>query len=516
MMRSLMTAVSGLENHQTRMDVIGNNIANVNTTGFKASRVNFADTLSQTLMGATMPNGNVGGTNPQQVGLGMQIASIDTEFTHGSVSSTGKNTDLAIDMDRGLFVVKNGDQTYYTRNGDFSLDADGNLVMNGSGLHVQGWNGVNGKVSTNGMVQNLHIDMGATMPPQATTQVNFVNNLSSSDALKKIANITLTVQPTTGDPKQVQVPTDNTSSFSIGSQATIGSVTGNVTDITLTFDDGTTASGVFGHPGGYKIGGKTFPSHTSMVTTYDSLGNKHAIPVYFERISDGTNLVNTAGTIPIPPAGAGGAAGAKTTTNQWLVSVAPGVFDGAKIVNGAKTTLQFDGTTGKITSMPALTASIQAPYPDGANEATQVSFNFNGMTQYESPTNANVGSENGYAPGNYKDMSIGQDGVITASYDNGQRQAVGQLAIATFNNAAGLTKEGGSLYSASNNSGIPKVGTFAAQGVSVTPGALEMSNVDVARQFSDMIVTQRGFQANSKIITVSDEMLETLMNMKRS
>src|SRR5574344_1260594 len=147
MMRSLFSGVSGLKSHQTRMDTIGNNIANVNTTGFKSSRTTFADTLSQTLTGASAPSDNLGGTNPKQIGLGTGVASIDTIFTDGSPQSTGKNTDLCL-SGNGLFVVKQGGQTYYTRNGAFAFDAEGNYVLPGSGLYVQGWTATDGSLNT--------------------------------------------------------------------------------------------------------------------------------------------------------------------------------------------------------------------------------------------------------------------------------------------------------------------------------------------------------------------------------
>ena len=159
MMRSLFSGVSGLKNHQTRMDVIGNNISNVNTTGFKSSRVTFSDMLSQNLTGASAPQGNVGGTNPKQIGLGSSVASIDLMFTNGSVQSTGKNTDLCL-SGNGLFVVKDNTGTYYTRNGAFEFDAEGNYVLPGSGLFVQGWTAKDGKIYTTDAVGNIVIKAG--------------------------------------------------------------------------------------------------------------------------------------------------------------------------------------------------------------------------------------------------------------------------------------------------------------------------------------------------------------------
>lgn len=256
-----------------------------------------------------------------------------------------------------------------------------------------------------------------------------------------------------------------------------------VQGLTLTMKDGSVQTGFADET--YSEGQDAYPVHTSTVTVYDSLGASHTVPVYIQ----------------------------KTDADKWIVKVQGGTYDGAQVASSEQE-LEFNGTNGTLTSGGSMNINLSIPYPNGAMLNETVAADFGKLTQY-SGGNTATASTDGYAAGFYKDMSIGQDGVITLTYTNGQKQEGGQLAIATFNNEAGLEKEGGSLYSASNNSGEAKVGTFASQGVTVTPGALEMSNVDISNEFSDMIVTQRGFQANSKIITVADEMLETLVNMKR-
>ena len=175
MMRSLFSGVAGLKNHQTRMDVIGNNISNVNTTGFKSSRVNFTDMLSQNLSGASSPNGNMGGTNPKQIGLGSSVGAVDMLFTNGSVQSTGVNTDLALSSSNALFILNTGNGTAYTRNGDFQFDADGNYVQAGNGYFVQGWMADNGSINTNSDVTNIQIPSGKSMKPMATTTATYTN-----------------------------------------------------------------------------------------------------------------------------------------------------------------------------------------------------------------------------------------------------------------------------------------------------------------------------------------------------
>ena len=176
MMRSLFSGVSGLKNHQTRMDVIGNNISNVNTTGFKSSRTTFADMISQNLTGASAPTTTRGGINPKQIGLGTSVASIDLIFSDGSPQSTGKNTDLAL-SGNGLFVVKNGNQTYYTRDGAFAFDGDGNYVLPGSGMFVQGWMGNDGVVDTTSAVGNITVQAGKAMEAKASSLVNYYYRL---------------------------------------------------------------------------------------------------------------------------------------------------------------------------------------------------------------------------------------------------------------------------------------------------------------------------------------------------
>ena len=179
MMRSLFSGVSGLKSHQTRMDVIGNNISNINTIGFKSSRTTFADMLSQTSKGASSPTGTIGGTNPTQIGLGTAIASIDLIMNDGSPQNTGKNTDVAL-SGNGMFVLKRGDSYYYSRDGAFEFDNDGNYVLPGSGLYVQGWNAVDGALNTNSNPTNIVVPAGRTMPASATTTVDFSGNLNAS------------------------------------------------------------------------------------------------------------------------------------------------------------------------------------------------------------------------------------------------------------------------------------------------------------------------------------------------
>ncbi|HBS59467.1 MAG TPA: flagellar hook-basal body protein [Firmicutes bacterium] len=406
MMRSMFSGVSGLRNHQTRMDVIGNNIANVNTIGFKGSRVNFQDILSQNLQGAAAPQGNRGGTNPMQVGLGMSVASIDTIFTDGSTQTTGKQTDLAL-QGQGFFIVNDGATSYYTRAGNFDFDTSGNYIVPGTGLKVQGWMGVNGVVNTTGPVGDIRIPVGISMPATATTTVDFTKNLNAGAAV-----------------------------------------------------------------------GTAFQNS---VTVYDSLGTGHMIDVTFT----------------------------KTAANTWSWQASSG---DTSITAGlpATGTVSFN-TSGGYTGMTGGPLNLTVT---GAAGMT-VAVNLSGISQYTSESTI-TGTSNGNASGTLETVTLDTSGVITGRFSNGLSRSLAQVALATFNNAGGLLKAANNCYAASNNSGVAQVGTANSGGRgSISPGSLEMSNVDLSQQFTDMIVTQRGFQANSKIITTSDEMLQDLVNLKR-
>ncbi len=480
MMRSLYSGVSGLKNHQTRMDVVGNNISNVNTTGFKSSRVTFSDTLSQTLSGASSGTDNIGGTNPKQIGLGSATSAIDTLFTDGSVQSTGVNTDLCL-SGNGLFVVKNGNSTYYTRNGNFKFDADGYYV-NSDGLKVQGWTTTTPgeDISTNGQPGDICIPSGKSMPPTATTKATFSNNLNASESLITAMSITLA----DGTTKDITTA---------GSVMQVGdAVDGQkITSITLTMSDGTKSTET---EGAFTLG--CSKPKTTLATVYDSLGNAHSVTVYMTKSVVSSDKGNT-WTMSINPNGSG------TTTIQDS--------DGKDItIKMADTALQFD-TSG---AYKEGTGIVELTLSNGAIGTQSVSMDFTALTQYAGSSTA-YASTDGNAAGTLKSVSIDSSGVITGTYTNGLNVQEAQIAIAQFNNASGLTKTGNSLYSVSNNSGTPNVGTISDLGCTVTPSALEMSNVDMASELTDMIVTQRGYQSNSKIITVSDELLETLINMKR-
>lgn len=538
MMRSLFSGVSGLKNHQTRMDVIGNNISNVNTTGFKSGRVTFTDTLSQTLTGASKAAKGKGGTNPKQVGLGSVMSSIDTIFTNGSVQSTGKNTDLCL-SGSGLFIVNDSSGTYYTRNGAFEFDEAGNYVLPGSGMFVQGWmakDGVLPESCSDGNMENIVIPAGKLMASKATKEVKYTKNLDASTPL--IEGITLTYSDGTSktlpsssvkfdgttitdlklkirkeDGTEADIATaallpatdkiyemDGTFTGTGGPGTIIGmSYKNSGTDVELPKDatvdfakDDTIASATLKMSDGSTqvvTSGRYTTSYgipvATTITVYDSLGAEHIIPLNIE----------------------------KTGKNVWRASLAK---DEIKEADGTVTKLEMNDvniTFDESGMYKNGNGSIKMKAENGS-EVQDITIDFTGLTQFSGSSTVNAAAD-GNAAGSLSSVSIDASGIITGTYTNGIVQYEAQVAVAQFNNPAGLTKTGNSLYQKSNNSGTATVSTAADLGVTITPSALEMSNVDVANEFSDMIITQRGFQSNSKIITVSDEMLETLINMKR-
>ena len=463
MMRSLYSGVSGMQNHQTRLDVIGNNVANVNTTGFKRGRVNFQDMISQQLSGAARPTTEVGGVNPKEVGLGVMTASIDTIFTQGNLQSTGVNTDVAI-QGNGFFILKNGEESFYTRAGAFGLDSEGTLVNPANGMRVQGWMAeeLNGEMvlNTAGSTEDIISPVGTKDPAKATQNVDFACNLNK-----------------------------------------------NTPEILDGASEADIAKGTW----------------STEQKIYDSFGNQHMLSVSFTRVVGNPNqwqatvTVNPDGEVPTETrVGLGTTDG---TENTFLVN-----FDN----NG--TLLSVTDSAGNITN-PEGEVVIQASFnvpeanPDDAGNPYRQTLNINlgtigsqknTITQSASQSSTKAFYQDGYTMGYLDNFKIDSTGTITGVYSNGTNRIIGQLALASFTNQGGLEKAGENTYVESNNSGMANIGTSGIAGKgSLLAGSLEMSNVDLTEQFTDMIVTQRGFQASSKTITTADTLLETVMNLKR-
>lgn len=393
MLRSLYAGISGLRSHQTMLDVTGNNIANVNTAAFKSSGVQFQDTLSQLTQGAGAPQGAVGGTNPSQVGLGVQVAGISTNFTQGSTQATGRATDLMISGD-GFFVTQLGDETLYTRAGSFTFDSSGRLTAP-DGSIVQGWGAVNGVVVDGGGLGDIALPLDAMAPAVATTTATVGGNL----------------------------PSDAAAGTELVRDVEIFNGSGESSTLTLSF------------------------------------------------VSDG----------------AGG----------WSVDGDPLVVGGA-----SENTLAF--TDGELTTTPA-TITVGGVVVD-----------LSAVTGYADLTTVSINDQNGRDAGTLDSFTLGKDGTLVGAFSNGVSQAIGRVVLASFMNPGGLEKAGSSSYRTTLNSGVAEVGAPGSAGLgSLSSGALEMSNVDLSQEFTNLIVAQRGFQANARIITTSDEVLQELTNLKR-
>ena len=463
MMRSLYSGVSGLQNHQTRMDVIGNNISNVNTNGFKRGRVNFQDMISQQMSGAAKPTDELGGVNPKEVGLGMTIASIDNVFTQGNLQSTGVSTDLAI-QGNGFFLLKSGEESFYTRNGAFGLDCDGTLVNPANGMRVQGWMAeeVNGQmlVSTAATPEDLIIPVGSKDPAKETTNVNFACNLNK-----------------------------NTPEIVEGASA----------------DD--IYKGTWGTE--QKI--------------YDSFGNEHMLSVSFQRVPGNPNQWEATVLIDADNADyTQTRVGLGTTDgmgNTFLVN-----FDnyGAleSVTDSAGNITNPEGQVVIQTSF-----AVAESNPDAEGNPYRQTLNINlgtigsfkdTITQSASKSTTKAFYQDGYTMGYLDNFKIDSSGIITGVYSNGTNRTIGQIALASFANDRGLEKAGDNTYVESNNSGMARIGESGVAGKgTLMAGALEMSNVDLSEQMVDMIVTQRGFQSNAKTITTADTLLETVLSLKR-
>ena len=440
MMRSLFSAVSGLKAHQTKMDVIGNNIANVNTVAYKSQSVTFGDVYYQTTQVATGPNeaSGKGGTNAKQIGLGSTVGAISVDPTAQGASERTDNTwDLMISGDK-FFVVSNAGNTYFTRAGDFTTDLDGAIVTQ-SGANVMGW-----KADADGNIIKDRVQaLYATSPeytytaPAATTGVTITGNVDSRE---------------TGD---IAYTVNFYDSLGNEYQATLN----------LTYDSKDAAAGT---------------------TSYNVVGGSVTMngqPTELSVSCDSQVVFNT--------------------------------NTGASRVGNAGLALTFtdnsaDGS-GNIANIGT----------NNGNTST-INLDASGLTMYAAASNINAtmginGTGAGKAVGKMTSVGVNEAGQIVASYSNGDTKKIGQIAVASFTNPSGLEKVGDNLYAATLNSGsFDGIGEDISESSGkITSGYLEMSNVDLADQFTNMITTQRGYQANSRIITVSDTMLEELINLKR-
>lgn len=416
MLQAMLSGVASIKAQQTRMNVIGDNLANVNTTAFKGARVSFQEMMAQTISGGMAPSGTLGGTNPEQIGMGVMVGSTDTNHAQGSLEATNRPTDLAI-QGNGFFMVSDGNSTSYTRDGGFSLDAKGDLVQRSSGQKLIGWpaNALGEIDRSAAPTATLNIPIGSLTATQATTKVTMTGNLSS------------------------EAPATET--------------------------------------------------WTQNVRVYDATGAKHDLTVKF-----------SSRTAPVT----GGPTGAASSWN-WEVSENGTALADSTTAGNAP--LYFDAN-GKAIA-PATLNSVPL-------NGSPISLDFGSVSSVASASQVTLRDQNGYAPGSLESFSIGGDGKITGIFTNGMTRTLGQVATAIFTNPGGLERTGGNLYRPTANSGVAAVSQANTDGHgAISAGYLEGSNVDMSQEFTDLIITQRGFQANTKIVSTVDEMMQELLQLKR-
>ena len=568
MMRSLYSGVAGLKTHQTRMDVIGNNIANVNTTAYKSSSMTFSELMSQTTQKASGANATtgVGGTNAKQIGLGVKAGAINTAITtQGSAQSTGNPFDIMITGDN-FFVVSNGSENFFTRDGSFYVDGAGNMAMTSTGYNVMGW----GVDETTGNIKQdtvtaLRIMSAANMtyPPEATTKANISGILDENDKDVTSANgktVNLNFFDARGYSYTAkftfkQSGGDKTNEYSMELNKILDSTGAEIDISKLEFGNRSQQkmeTKVTLNTDAYKWDGKVlktkdgttdvanladiFNTNGSLITPADDAAaqkQQEALDAiakaygYEGSTDEFLNLYITS-TVdkdkqPTIQDLLGNMMAGKTT------DVLPA--DGSAITMEGRyfegTTVVFNKDTGKLESVGGSTTNlnVNAAFSALGGNFSDVTIDLSECTNYDNKGTSTIGATSGDLDGlgtgrRLGDMigvSIRKDGMIYANYDNGMTKLLGQIATAAFANASGLEKEGDNLYSATLNSGeFDGIGVdITAGGGYMSPGHLEMSNVDLSSEFTEMITTQRGFQANSRIITVSDTLLEELTNLKR-
>ena len=556
MMRSLYSGVAGLRTHQTKMDVIGNNIANVNTTSYKSQSITFSDLMYQTTQNASGATQTKGGVNARQIGLGVRSGAINTTITsQGATQTTNNPFDIMITGD-SFFVVNNGNKNLYTRDGSFYIDGAGNLAMQSNGYLVQGWsameNAETGEISINknSGLSGLQIMSAAnsTYAPASTTSALFSGNIDSRDS-----NIV------SDNGKTVTLELFDNKGYLYTGKFTLKN-TGKDHNFALTLTDIINSDG--------KSIDKMLADGTSVLSHITFGEVKKENPVAYNNAFTTTvnnNTINFASNTEvyenIPKNGL--ISDLTESSDSLYAGILKNIYEitdkdarnygldgtyeindnGDLILSTGKHTinLEFDAATGGIVSANGIgngfvnmifdqsIKTLEAfGHQAGANDtsgkvagslnidfSTMTNYNTNGSSTIKAVKGDSKSLNTGRAVGEMNGVSISNDGQIFATYSNGQTKLLGQIASAEFANASGLSKEGDNLYNATLNSGEATIQDITTDGGYMSTGVLEMSNVDLSREFTEMITTQRGFQANSRIITVSDTLLEELANLKR-
>ena len=547
LINSLFAGVSGIRNHQSMLDVIGNNIANVNSIGYKGSRVTFSDTFNQFVRYGTNPTDTAGGTNTFQVGLGMKLNSVDRNWNQGTFERTGITTDLALQGD-GLFVLKKNGETFYSRAGAFIFDANGQLVNPQNGAIVQGKVATDdGTIPRGNNLENINIDSNLRLPAISTTDISWGGNLDSTSPVTRSENYE----------QSGNIDADMVIGSTVTENNTIYDELGNAYDFQTTYEK--TAANTYnityelldmdGNPTSPAIGPTTVeavfdgdPTNGEMISLN---GNNPPEAINIQNVSlgidfnyDPTNVVQrTTETL---------SSSVDNNRDSTIVSGTVSIFD--SLGNAHTLTLKYtkiddnswtwrteipassgtlSGNSGSISFNPDGSISSISPNPpvvtflpeDGASQQNIVlnfGEDFAGITQTSDSSVVSALSQNGSAAASLQNISIDQYGYIEGVFTNGQSRQLAQILVATFPNRNALTSVGENMFTVSANAGEAYVSEPGeSSNTTIQSGALEQSNVDLSEEFTRMIVSQRGFQANSRVITVSDELLQEITNLVR-
>ncbi len=542
LLNSLFSGVSGLRNHQSMMDVISNNISNVNTIGYKSSRVTFSDTFNRIVRYGSNPSKDTGGINSFQVGLGMRINTVDRTWNQGTFEGTGVTTDLAL-QGPGLFILESNGERYFTRAGAFIFDADGRLVNSQNGAIVQGKvANQEGIIPPGNYLEDIKIDSNMRLPAVATSRISWGGNLNSASSLTRSENYlqtgninsaiaigdsvtdSNTVYDENGNKYTFTVTYTKTADNNYNMEYRLTNSNGNVvlgpTTATVVFD-GTTGEllTVNGNPPAnipiqdatlginftFNMTGITQNNATSTlastvdsnrqstivtgsVTVFDSLGNPHILTLRFTKIDN----------------------------NSWRWSASVPESSGGLSGNIGNITFNPDGSINSISPNPPVLTFTPTGGASAQNIILNLGENFSGVTQTSANSVISALSQDGSAAATLSNLSIDKYGYIVGVFSNGQSRQLAQIMVATFPNLNGLLSVGENLYSVSANTGDPLIGEPGeSTGTTIQSGALEQSNVDLSEEFTRMIVSQRGFQASARVVTVSDALLQEITNLVR-
>lgn len=502
MIGAIFSGLTGLNTHQTRINVTGNNLANVNTPGFKKSRVTFRESFSRVLQNATgaPDDSSRGSTNPRQVGFGTQLGSIDTIHSDGNLQITGNPTDLAL-RGKGFFILGAAESTsavtsadqVFTRAGNFSIDASGDLIYRPNGFHVLGWQAADGIVPpTSAQVAKINFPLGSPLAQQ-TRNVEFVGNLDTRAGQAQpiggtisdnINAQTLSIPPGSRlETGRHQITVEQLQDGSFQASLDGGDPTPILRDdlVTLGAGDNTLQVAFSQLEAGVAEIEAISRVHETAIRVFDEQGTAHSIQITFS----------------------------KAANNAWSWQVTPPAGTSITDASGA---ILFSASTGRVEQGPS--ADVTLTPPEGAAEFT-FTLDFAQLAQLAADSDGVAARQNGAAPGTLTSFSIDRTGLITGGYSNGVTQSLAQIAIADVPNPEGLVSIQDTLFVQSASSGDPTPMQGGGNVAEVSAGSLELSNVNLTEEFTDLIITERGFQANSRVVTTADEILVEAIGLKR-